>query len=88
MILFITILCLGTIITFFTNNTDNNAHAEEKYKLMVYGLNINPWNGTTNQSVEGSILTAIYEDGVYTLGEAGLENPSARYNLDYYYRNG
>ena len=86
LILFLIVMCLGSIIGFTMNN--NETAEAESYKVYVYGLNVNSNTGQVTKSVEGSILTAIYENGVYTLGEANTSSPSPRYNLDYYYKNG
>ena len=57
-------------------------------KFSVFSYSTNRQTGDQNFHVESSILTAIYEDGMYTIGEVGLASPSSRYNLDYYFRNG
>ena len=54
-------------------------------KFSVFSYSTDRQTGDQNFHVESSILTAIYEDGMYTIGEVGLSSPSSRYNLDYYF---
>ena len=57
LILFLIVMCLGSIIGFTMNN--NETAEAESYKVYVYGLNVNSNTGQVTKSVEGSILTAI-----------------------------
>ncbi len=89
-ILFIIICALALIVCFaFSSQIAEAAGLDPNAsKFNVFSYSTDRETGEQLFHSESSILTSIYKDGMYTIGEVGLASPDRMYNLDYYFYNG
>ena len=88
-ILFFLIACISALIAFaFSNQQIAYAADDTKAKISVIGYIVNQETGERELHIEGSILTATYENGMWTYGEVNDSDAHPRYHLYYYLKSG
>ena len=88
-ILFFLIACISALIAFaFSNQQIAYAADDTKAKISVIGYIVNQETGERELHIEGSILTATYENGMWTYGEVNASDAHPRYHLYYYLKSG